>query len=73
MGNILNFIQEQGGKKYQFYKTAKMSIDIPPSDTISYDDRQPSLDKKGTFAETDSRRIPTDLIDKCLIKSSSPI
>jgi len=73
MGNILDFIQEQGGKKYQFYKTAKMSIDVPPSDTISYDDRQPSLDKKGTFAETDHRRIPTVLIDQSLIKLSSPI
>ena len=73
MGKILDYIQKQSDGKCQCYSTKKFSLDDNAHDNLSYDDKSISIDKKGTFAESDKSRVHTKEIGHSLIKASTPI
>lgn len=73
MGKILDYIQKQGAGNYHCYSTKKYSLDDNTHDNLSYDEKSVSVDKKGSFAETDKFRAHTIEIDSSIRHSSTPI
>lgn len=73
MGKILDYIQKQGAGNYHCYSTKKYSLDDNTYDNLSYDEKIVSVDKKGTFAETDKCRVHTIEISSSMRHSTTPI
>lgn len=73
MTRILDFIENKGDGNYHCYKTNKISLDVPDSEILNYDDKKVVTNKMSSIAESDMTRTPVVKIDNRLIEFSRPI
>lgn len=73
MTRILDFIENKGDGNYHCYKTNKISLDVPDSEILNYDDKKVVTNNMSSIAESDMTRTPVVKIDKKLIEFSRPI
>lgn len=73
MTRILDFIEKKGDGNYHCYKTNKISLDVPDSEILNYDDKKVVTNNMSSIAESDMTRTPVVKIDRKLIEFSRPI